>query len=125
MAWWMAVPAALQTTGAIVGAIGQRRQADLVRRFGAEQARRMRFEHDRTIGEAAARGAASGVEFESESLQKYLADMTQEFRIEEDWVRKAAEAEAKAMRTASTFSMFSGIGSSLLSYGQMTNWGIK
>lgn len=127
MAWWMAVPIALQAAGSIASAIGQYKQADLTRKYGNEQVRRMRLEHDKVIGETTARAASSGFEFgkgyEDSSSMVYLDQMAKEFRFEEDWLRKMAAAEAKAQKTASLFSAFGGIGSSIMSYGQMTGWG--
>lgn len=128
MAWWMAVPAALQVAGSIGNMLGQQSQADWIRKQAAENVRRMRLQHEATLGETRTRGGASGFEYDAagkpgdSSLQTYLAQMSQEFRRQEDWIKKTADAEAGAMDKSSIFGALTGIGSGIFSYGQSMNW---
>lgn len=98
------------------GAARQRRAA------GLEELRRLRLAHERTISETRAVAAASGAEFESSSTQTYLTAMADEFRRQEDWLRKAADAEAGSMQMTSLFNAFSDFGGSMFSFGAMNNW---
>jgi hypothetical protein len=125
MAWWMAIPAAMQVAGSIYQGINGLNQSKLMREYGAERVRRMRLQHDQVTGQAEAAAGASGIEYESASNQTRLAVMAQEFRNEEDWLRKSVRTEANATEMSSIFSLFSGIGQGLTSYGQATNWGRK
>lgn len=126
MAWWMAVPAAMQVAGSVANALGQNAQADLVKERGNEQARRLRLQHAATLGEGTARAAASGFESgvpaRESSMQTYLTQMADEFRREEDWIRKSADAEASAMKKSAVFGALTGVGSSIFSFGQANNW---
>lgn len=96
--------------------------ADRKRAAAREAARRLRLEHDYTLGAARAAGAASGIEFESASLQTYLTTMTDEFRRQEDFNLKAGLDEASAMETAAGFNAFTDTVGSLFSFGQSNNW---
>jgi hypothetical protein len=123
MAWWMAAPLVASAAGSLGNILGANKQADAMTAQAAEQARRMRLAHDATLGETRARIAASGIESDSVSSQTYLTEMVNEFRREEDWIRKSVAADAGAMKGASIFGALTGIGSSILSYGQMSGWG--
>lgn len=123
MAWWMAIPLAIQAAGSIANAIGQKGQAGAIREQGNEQARRLRLQHDSTLGTGTARAAASGFEVEKgSSMQTYLTQMTDEFRREEEWIRKSAKAEADATNRSAIFGALTGVGSSIFSYGNANNW---
>lgn len=87
------------------------------RRIIDEQTRRMRLEHDRTISLATATGAASGIEFESQSLQTALTTMTSEFRSQEDLFRKTGYQEASDMGQAGTWNAFGDIAGGLFALG--------
>jgi hypothetical protein len=118
----MAIPAAVSVAGSVANMIGGQKQADVIRDQGAEAGRRLRLEHERTLGEATARIGASGFETTSESMTKYLADMTKEFQTQEDFLRKNTDRMADATSMSSLFTGLTGIGSSIFSFGKMSNW---
>ena len=122
MAWWMAVPVAISAAGTIASLLGGNKAANAIRERSREEARRFRLQADQVLGEARASAAASGTEFGSESLQKYLGDMALEFKRQEDWIRKHGRQEASAMQTSSLFSSLSGLGSSFFSLASSNNY---
>jgi hypothetical protein len=87
------------------------------RRLIDEQARRIRMQHDRTISLAQATGAASGIEYESQSLQTALNTMTSEFRSQEDLFRKTGYQEAKDVEQAGMWNAFGDIAGGLFALG--------
>lgn len=122
MAWWMAIPAVVSAAGSVANMIGGSKQADVIRSEGAEAGRRLRLEHQRTLGEATARVGASGFETDSESMTKFLADMSKEFQTQEDFLRSSVGKTADATDMSSLFTGLTGIGSSIFSFGKMSNW---
>lgn len=92
------------------------------RRAVEEASRRLRLDHERTLSTTRAVGAASGVAFESASLQTYLTTMTDEFRKQEDFTRKAGLDEASALQDAAGINLFSDTLGSLFSFGARNNW---
>lgn len=96
--------------------------ASLKRQAAREAARRLKLSHDQVIGEATARGAASGVEFESSSLQTYLSTMTNEFRWQESYALKASMEEANALERSALWGGLGDAAGSMFSYGAQNNW---
>ncbi len=106
-----------------------REAANLQRQTTDEEVRRFEAQKNQTIGTATAIGAASGVEFQSGSLQKYLSDMAEEFRKQTDWMKaagyeKAANLERSAdiATVAAPFKLFGDVGASLFRFGESQNW---
>lgn len=97
-------------------------QADQQRADSAEQLRRFRLQHQQVLGEATARGGASGIEFSSEGLQGYLSAMQTEFGRQEQWMRQAGERQADATETAAKFGFLTGAAGSFNQYGAANNW---
>lgn len=98
-------------------------QAERERKRNAFEAiRRMDREHAFTLGEARERGAASGFEFESESLQKYLGDMSNEFRRQHDFAVRAAKKGADLGELANGLQFATSLGSSLFQFGSANAW---
>lgn len=120
--WWAIAAAAIQAGSAIAQGIGQGAQAGELRRQAREQARRMRLEHAVTLGESDVAAGASGVDMGSESLTKIMADMTAEFKRQENWLIDTAGREASSMERSGLFQAFTGIGSSVTSYAANNNW---
>lgn len=87
-----------------------------------EAARRLRLENDYTLGAARAAGAASGVEYESASIQTYLGTMEREMRLQENLNTKAGLDEVSAMETAAKFNIFTDSVGSIFSFGKANNW---
>lgn len=122
MAWWAAAGLAIQAGSALNSYFNAQGQAREQRRETAEQLRRTRAEHARTLGVASARAAASGVEYESGSIQKLLSDMTTEFWRQEEWMRNRGATSADITSQASRYGLVSDLGQSLFSFGQSNNW---
>lgn len=99
-----------------------RERSRLQRAETDEQLRRFDAEAEKRLGMARAAGAASGVEFESGSLQTYLGEMAAELRRQVEWMRKAGYAGARITDQAGTFGLVSDLGSSLFRFGQSNNW---
>lgn len=95
---------------------------DAQRDTAMEEERRREKERAYVLGEAKARGAASGVEFESGSIQRYLADMTTEFGRQHQWAVDQADRGASIGKDANLLGAATGIGSSLFGYGKASNW---
>jgi hypothetical protein len=87
-----------------------------------EQLRRFRLEHQQVLGEARARGAASGIEFESQGLQTYLQTMEAEFARQEQWAYDAGMREAKGMERQAWWNLATGGAQMFQSYAQSQNW---
>jgi hypothetical protein len=98
------------------------KQADQQRAETREQLRRFRLQHQATLGEAQARGAASGIEFESQGLQRDLSDMETEFGRQEKWMLDAGMAQAQATETAAKFSFLTGGAGSFFDFAKNNNW---
>jgi hypothetical protein len=97
-------------------------QADEQRRVTDEQLRRMRLDQERVLGTARARGAASGIEYESGSLQTLLAGMESEFARQRAWAKRAGYQNAAMTNQAAGFNFIADLGQSLTQYGQANNW---
>jgi hypothetical protein len=92
------------------------------RREVDEAVRRLRLQNERTLGLAKLAGASSGQEFESASLQTYLATMSGEFTRQQNWMKVAGASEADAMKSAAGFNAFTDVASSLFQFGSANNW---
>jgi hypothetical protein len=108
--------------GAAASWWNRRDQADLQRAETREAVRRFERDAARTVGLARARGAASGVEFESRSLQDHLSAMTEEFRRQAQWMRESGYRGAATTDRAAGFGLVADLGSSLIGFGNANNW---
>jgi hypothetical protein len=102
--------------------LGGMDRADKIKKETEEMVRRFTIQGQKTVGQATALGAASGVDSESASLTKYLTDMSAEFQRETDWLRSSGEAQADAAKMSGMFQGFGQLGSSLFSFGSANNW---
>jgi hypothetical protein len=123
----MAIPFAAVAAGAgIGGSVAQwwlgNQAVDAARDAALEEERRREKERDFVLGETRARAGASGIEFDSGSIQSYLADMTAEFARQHSWAVAQANRAASLGKTANTLGLASGIGSALFGYSKSTNW---
>jgi hypothetical protein len=96
--------------------------ADRQRRETDEAVRRLKVSQDRTLGDTTARGAASGIEFGSESLSTYLRQMSAEFEKEATWMRKSGYQEAGATEKAGTYGLLGDLGGGIFKFGAMNGW---
>jgi hypothetical protein len=55
-------------------------------------------------------------------MQQYLAGMAAEFRRQNDWAVRQANAGADLSQTSNLLQGLSGLGSSLFQFGQSNNW---
>jgi hypothetical protein len=97
-------------------------RADMQRAETDESVRRFQLDRERILGRARAGGAASGVAFESSSLQGYLKTMTDEFQRQAEWMRRAGYAGADITRTSATLGFVGDLGSSVFRFGAANNW---
>lgn len=97
-------------------------QADQQRAQTREQLRRFTLAANRTKSLAAAQAGASGIEGDSASLTKYMADMSAEFSRQSDWMQQAGDRQASATEFSSIFHGLSNFGSSVFGFGQANNW---
>lgn len=97
-------------------------EAKALRAQTEEQVRRMQARNAQTLGQGTAAGAASGVEFDSGSLQSHLSAMSEEFRRQEDLVRQAGMASADATSLAGSLGLVTDLGGALFKYGSDNNW---
>jgi hypothetical protein len=120
--WWAAASLGLSAIEAGASFLGRQEQARQMRRETDEEVRRFQRQADFRLGAARAAGAASGIEFESRSLQDYLGDMTSEFQRQAQWMRDAGYRKAAGVDQASTFGLVSDLGGSMFSFGAANNW---
>lgn len=112
----------ISAVGAAASWWNRQEQARRQREETDEALRRLRAQHERVLGEATARGAASGVEFEGEGLQRYLASMRDEFARQETWLANAGASQAGATSTAADLGLFTDLGGALFRFGQDNAW---
>ncbi len=108
--------------GAAASWWNRQEQARRQRDESEEVLRRTRAQHEQVLGEATAQGAASGVEFESGSLQQYLATMRDEFSRQEQWLARAGARQADATSTAANLGLLTDLGGAFFQYGRDSNW---
>ncbi len=110
---------ALGAGGSLLSAFSAAREH---RRQVDEEVRRFEAGAKRTVSEATARGAASGVEADSGSLQTYLAAMSEEFTRQADWMHRTGYTQARAEEQAGILGAATGLGGALFSFGASNNW---
>ncbi len=103
--------------------------ADAQKAASLEEERRRERERAFVLGDATARANASGVEVGvpggpgSESMSKYLADLSMEFQRQHAWAVSQANQGADLSKLANGINAMSGIGSSIFRWGQSNAWG--
>ena len=112
--------------GAVVGA-GIALWGDLTganqRKAETEEAvRRMKLRQAQYLGQATSRASASGVEFDSESIQTYLSGMAEQFRMESDWAAKNGATLADAQATAGWLGFGNAVVKAAGDFGASQNW---
>jgi hypothetical protein len=112
----------LSAFGSLSKYYGSQEQAGRLRSQTEEQIRRMRLGQEQQLGQAAAAGAGSGVEFESASLQQHLGAMQAEFTRQRDWLAKTGGQQASDISSAGELGLIGDLGGSLFSFGQANNW---
>lgn len=120
--WGTAIGAGVGLLGGLSRYFGSQEQARRMRAQTDEQIRRMRAQQDQQLGLARAAGAASGIEFESPSLQLHLDNMSAEFQRQRDWLAKTGAQGSSDVSSAGTFGLISDLGGSLYGFGKANNW---
>lgn len=100
----------------------QKKQVAEQKRVALEEERRTQLQRQAVLGGATARGAASGFEFESQGLQKYLGDMEAEFSRQRQWALDQARRGAKLGNLAAGIGLATGIAGSANDYMKSNNW---
>jgi hypothetical protein len=113
-----AIGAGVGLLGGIFSYLGKQNQADAMRRQQAEELRRKKLQDAQVLGQATAAGAASGVEFDSSSLQGYLGTMKSEMGRQLAWQAAAGSDNASNVDTASMFGLITDLGSTLNGYAK-------
>lgn len=120
--WGTAVGAGLGLVGGVFSYLGKQSQVAAMRAQAEEELRRRKMQDAQVLGQATAAGAASGVDFESTSLQSYLGSMQAEMKRQQEWQRKSAATNAGNMSTASTVGLFTDMGGTLSSFAKANNY---
>lgn len=120
--WWSVAAAGLGAYGAVGKFLGGQESASMQRAQTREQLRRLEGEFLQRRGQAEAIGSGSGFEYSSESLQRHLTGMTDEFRRQADYLRATGYARARATERSSVLGLFGDLGTTLFQFGQSNNW---
>lgn len=108
--WGTAIGAGLGLASGVFSYLGKQAQADAMRAQKEEELRRQKLKNEQVLGEATAAGAASGIEFDSASLQGYLGNMKAEMARQLEWSRRSGSTNAGNVDAASTFGLLTDIG---------------
>lgn len=112
--------------GAVIGSIatlfGGLSAAERRRAETAEAVRRMKLRQEQYFGVATSRAAASGVEFDSESIQTYLTGMADEFRRESEWALKNGMQQASDIQTGAILQAGAGLAQAGFGFAASQNW---
>jgi sugar phosphate isomerase/epimerase len=122
MAWPMVAALGVQVAGQVAGYFAGQDAERERRRAALEEVRRRDRERAYTLGLAKARGAASGVEYESGSLQASLADMAAEFERQSFSERRAARRGAELGEQANALGLATGLGNAFFQFASSNNW---
>jgi hypothetical protein len=112
--------------GAVIGTVaslwGELDGSNQRRRETEEAVRRMKLRQEQYFGNAVARSAASGVEFDSSTIQTYLTGMADEFRRESEWAMKNGMRIADAESTTAWLGAGAGLAKAGADFAQSQNW---
>lgn len=122
MGWWAIAAVAQQAAGSLFSSHMGMQQAQQLRRDAIERNRRELLQNAQLLGRTRAAAAASGAEFGSESIQKYLTDMAEELRRQSEWAMKSARRQADSLEFQSIFGGFAGLNTAFQNYGAANNW---
>jgi hypothetical protein len=114
--------AGLGVASAFGSFFGGRDRAAEMRAQTREQVRRDQLGHNVTVGTARVRGAGSGIDFESTSLQDYLTAMQDEFKRQEDWTLRTGMKQASAMQASAAWGLIGDLGGTMTQFGAANNW---
>lgn len=120
--WGTAIGAGVGLLGGVFSYLGKQSQAQAMRAQAEEELRRRKMADAQTLGQATAAGAASGIEFESGSLQNYLGSMRAEMQRQQEWQRRAGAANASNVSTAATLGLVTDFAGTLDSYARSNNY---
>lgn len=120
--WGTAIGAGVGLLGGISKYLGSQAQADAMRAQKEEELRRKKLQDAQVLGQATAAGAASGIEFDSTSLQGYLGEMKAEMVRQQEWQRRAASTNAGNVSAAGAFGLVGDLGSTISSFAKDNNY---
>lgn len=120
--WGTAIGAGMGLLSGVFSYFGKEAQADAMRAQAEERARRQKLQDEQVLGKATAGAAASGVEFESGSLQTYLTEMQAEMQRQREWARAAASENAGNVDAAAGFGLATDVGGTLFGYAKDNNF---
>ena len=108
--------------GAGLGWLTGNQAVEAKRKAALEQARRLSLGTMQAQGQGEAAASASGVEGNSASMQKYLADMAAEYRRQNEWAVSQANNAADIGQTTNTLQGITGLGTSLFNFARNNNF---
>lgn len=120
--WGAAIGAGIGLIGGVASFLGKQDQARQLARENEEALRRKKAQDAQVFGAATAAGAASGIEFESGSLQNYLGVMQAEMRRQQEWMRQAGAAGVSALRSSAGFGLATDAFGALNGYAKANNY---
>lgn len=91
-------------------------------RLRGERMRALRLQQGQKLGEARATAGASGVEYSSESIQRHLQTMQQEFTLQQTRLENAGDQAALNMALSYGLQGVSDVGRGVAMQGAIENW---
>jgi hypothetical protein len=120
--WGTVIGAGIGAVGGLFSFLGKQNQASAERARLEEELRRKKAQDAQLLGQATASGAASGVEFDSSSLQGYLGEMKAEMARQLEWQRKAGETNIDNGSTASGIGLFTDLAGTMNNLAKQNNY---
>lgn len=122
----MALPAlaalGVQVGGSLLSGIMGGNAAEAQRQHGLEEARRQKARTDEILGEATAATGASGTVAGEGSMAVHLDTMANEFRRQNEWNVKQANAGGDLASDAAWIGALGGVTRGIATYGAANNW---
>lgn len=120
--WGTAIGAGIGLATGLARYFSGQSQANAMREQEEEKLRRQRLQNAQVLGQAQAAGAASGVEYDSSSLQAYLTSMKSEMDRQLEFQRRAAKTNAGNVSTAAGIGLFTDLGQTFNQVAAMNNY---
>lgn len=106
----------------ILGSVFGMNQAGAQSDETSESIRRFMRYRNKTMSTADASAGASGITPDSASLTKYMADMSNEFTKQIDWMKESGDRRSDSTEFSTLFDSLSNFGGAATRFGKMNNW---
>lgn len=120
--WGTAIGAGIGLASGIAKYLGSRATSQAMVAQSAEELRRKKLRDASVLGETQAAGAASGVEYDSTSLQNYLTAMQTEMTRQQEYMRRSGATNAGNVAAAGGFGLVTDIASSMSTLAKQNNY---